>query len=139
MVALREVEIPLYRGVSRQRGRGFGALAKVIGRTAIPFLREYIVPAAQRVGADLLEFAVPEIAEVVSGIKNFKKAAKSVGRQTLRKQLGERRGSRTAGSRKKKGAIGVRQESRVIPTKSAKHISRSRRDFLQTFLINEVG
>ena len=86
MVASREVEIPFCRGVGRQRGRGFGALARVIGRTAIPFLRKYIVPASKRVGTDLLEFAVPEIAEVVSGRKNFKTAAKSVGRQTLRKQ-----------------------------------------------------
>ena len=31
MVASREVEIPYYRGVGRQRGRGFGALAQVIG------------------------------------------------------------------------------------------------------------
>ena len=64
MVAARQIEIPLYRGVGRQRGRGFGALAQVTGRTAIPFLRKIIVPAAKRVGADLLEFVVPEIAEV---------------------------------------------------------------------------
>ena len=132
MVASREVEIPLYRGVRRQRGRGFGALAQVIGRTAIPFLRKHSVPAAKRVGADLLEFAVPEIAEFVSGRKNFKTAAKSVGRQTLRKQLG-------SGSRKRKGAIGGRElaygrnASRVIPTKSAKQISWSRRDIFSKF------
>ena len=63
----------------------------------------------------MLGFAVPEIAEVVSGRKNFNTAAKSVGRQTLRKQLGSGRRKRTA--------------SRVIPTNSAKQISRSRRDF----------
>ena len=97
MVASREVEIPYYGGVGRQRGRGFRALAQVIGRTSILFLRKYIVPAAKRVGADLLEFTVPEIAEVVSGRKNVKTAAKSVGRQTLSKQLGE-------GSRRKKGS-----------------------------------
>ena len=122
MVASRPMEIPIYRGVVRQRGRRFGALAQVIGRTAIPILGKYIVPAAKRVGADLLEFVVPENAEVVSGRKNIKTAAKSVGRQTLRKQLGE--GSRrwTGGSRKCSA-------SRVIPTtKSAKQISRSRRD-----------
>ena len=128
MVASRKVEIPFYRGIGGQRGRGFGALAQVIGRTAIPFLRKYIVPAAKRIGADLLEFAVPEIAEVVSGRKNFKTAAKSVGRQTLRKQLDEVSRRLTAGSRKRKGAIGVRQASRFIPTKSAKQTSRSRRD-----------
>ena len=114
MVASRQVEIPYYRGFGRQRGRGFGALAQVIGRTAFPFLRKYIVPAAKRVSADLLGFNVPESAEVVSGRKNFQTAPKSVGRQTLRKQLGE-------GSRRKRSA------SRVIPAKSAKQISRSRR------------
>ena len=122
MVASREVEIPYYGGIGRQRGRGFGALAQVIGRTAIPFLRKYIIQAAKRVGADLLEFAVPETAQVVIGRKNIKTAAKSVGRQTLRKQLGERSRRRTGGSRK-------RSASRVIPTKSAKQISRSRRDY----------
>ena len=122
MVASRQVEIPYYRGVGRQRGRGFGALAQVIGRTAIPFLRKYIVPAAKRVGADLLEFAVPEIGEVISGRKNFKTAAKSVGKQTLRKQLGEGEGSRRRTvSRKRTGR-------RIIPTKSTKQSSRSRRD-----------
>ena len=111
MVASRQVEIPYYRGVGRQRGRGFGALAQVIGRTAIPFLRKYIVPAAKGVGADLLEFAAPEIGEVISGRKSFKSAAKSVGKQILRKQLG-------SGSKQK----------RIIPTKSTKQSSRSRSD-----------
>ena len=65
MVASRQVEIPFYRGIGRQRGRGFGELAQVIKGTGIPFLRKYIVPAAKRVGADLLEVAVPEVADVV--------------------------------------------------------------------------
>ena len=110
MVASNTLELPYYRGIGRQRGRGFGALAQVIGRTAIPFMRKYIVPAAKRVGADLLEFAVTEVADVVSGKKNFKTAAKNVGRQTLRKQLG-----------------GGKQK-RSIPVKSLKRSSRSRRD-----------
>ena len=114
MVASRQVEIPFYRSVGRQRGRGFGALAQVIGRTVIPFLHKYIVPAAKRVGAASLEFALPEIAEVFSGRMNFKTTAKGVGRQALRKQLG-------SGSRKSTA-------SRVLPTKFAKQTSRSRRD-----------
>ncbi len=61
-------------------------------------------------GADLLEFAVPEVADVVSGKKFFKTAAKSVGRQTLRKQL--------EGGKQK----------RSIPVKSLKRSSRSRKD-----------
>ena len=114
MVASRQVEIPFYRGIGKQRGRGFGAVAQLFGRTAIPFLRKNIVLAAKQVGSDLLKFAVREIAEIASGRKNFKTAAKSVGRQTLRKQLG-------SGSRK-------RTPSRIIPTKSAKQIIRLRRD-----------
>ena len=112
MVASRQVGIPYYRTVGRQRRRGLGALAQVNGRTAL--LRKYIVPVAKRVGADLLDFAVPEIAEVDSGKKNFKTAAKSVGKQTLKKQLSE-------GSRKRTG-------SRIIPMKSTKQSSWSRRD-----------
>ena len=92
MVASGQVEIPLYRGVGRQRQQGFGVLAQVIGRSANPFLRKYIVPAAKPVCADLLEFAAPEITEDFSGRKYYKTAAKNVGRQSLRKQLG--RGSR---------------------------------------------
>ena len=85
MVASKQVEIPFYKGNGRQRGLGFGELAQDIGRTAIPFLCENIVAAANVVGADLLELHAPEIAEVASGKKNFKKAVKSVKRQTLKK------------------------------------------------------
>ena len=68
-------------------------------------------------GADLLEFVVPEVAEVVSGMKNFKIAAKSVGRQTLKKQLG-----------------GGKQK-RSIPVKNLKRSSRSRRDIFSNIAI----
>ena len=114
MVASKQEEIPFYRGIGRQRGRIFCAIARVISRTAFPSLRNYIVPAANRVMVDLLEFALPEIADVVSGRKILKTAAKSVGRQTLRKQL--RSGSKQT------------SVSKVAPTKSAKQSSRSRTD-----------
>ena len=67
-----------------RRGRGFGALALVIGRAAIPFLK-FFVPAARRIGADMFEFAAPEIADVVSDKENIKSPVKDLGRQTLRK------------------------------------------------------
>ena len=65
MVASKQVEIPYYRADGRQRGRGFGAPAQAIGRNAIPFLRKYVVPPAKCIGADMLEFAAPEIGEVI--------------------------------------------------------------------------
>ena len=119
MVASRQVEIPYYRAVGKQRGRGFGALAQVFGRTATPFLRKYIVPDAKRIGADMLQFAAPEFGEVISSRKPFKLAAKSVGKQTLKTQLGE-------GSRRQMGGS---KQRKIIPTKSTKQSSRSRRGF----------
>ena len=118
MVVSRQVEIPYYRAVGRQRGRRFRALAQVIGRTSIPFLRNYVVPAAKRIGADMLEFAAPETGEIISGRKSFKSAAKNVGRQTLKKQLSE-------GSRRLTGGS---KQRRIIPTKTTEQSSRSLRD-----------
>ena len=131
MVASRQVENSYYRAVTRQKGRGFGAFAEVIGRTAIPFLRKYVVPAAKRIGADMLEFAAPEIGEVFSGTKSFKTAAKSAGKKTLTKQLGEGEGSRRAvgsasGRELAYGRQAVSKQRKIIPTKSTKQSSRSR-------------
>ena len=69
MIASNTFELLYYKRIGRQRGRGFGVLVKVIGRTANPFLRKYIVPAEKRVGADLLEFALPEVADVLAETK----------------------------------------------------------------------
>ena len=80
-------DLPYFRGYARQRGRGFGALAQTIGRTAIPFLRRYVVAAAKIVGADLIEMAAPEIGNVLTGKKKLKSVAADFGKKTLRKQL----------------------------------------------------
>ena len=72
MVAQSSANFPIFRGHTRQRGRGFGAIAQTPGRTAIPFITKCIVPATKRIGADLFEIAAPEIKEVVSGQKNSK-------------------------------------------------------------------
>ena len=110
MVASRQPEIPYNRAVGRQSGKGFGALAQIIARTAIPFLPKNYVPAAKRIGADMLEFAAPKIGEVIRGRKSFKSAARSVGKQTLKKYL-------CSGSKQR----------RIIPAKTTKPSSWSRR------------
>ena len=75
----------------------------------------------------MLEFAVQEIGEVFSGRKSFKTAAKSVGKQTLRKQLSE-------GSRRAVGRLGGSKRRRIIPTKSTKTIqSVAERQFYKLF------
>ena len=118
-IASKPVKIPFYRVIPRQRGWGFSELAQVIGKAATPFLRKGNFPLWKRLGADLMEFAVPEIADVVGGRKNFNTAAKSVERQTPRKQLG----------------CGCKQwsASRVFPAKFAKQISQSWRDVFRNF------
>ena len=82
-------------------------------RYAIPLPHKYIVPAAKRLYADLLELVVREIGEVVSGGQSFKSATKSVRRQNLKKQS-------RSGSRQKSA-------NQNIPTRSAKQTSRSQR------------
>ena len=67
--ASNTLEPPYYKRIGRERRRGFGALAQVIGRTSFPSVTKYIVPAAKRVGADLLEIAELEVADVDSGKK----------------------------------------------------------------------
>ena len=126
MVASRQVESPFYRGNGRQcgRGLGFGALAQDIGRTVSPFLRKYIVPAAKLNVADLLKFVVKEIADIVSDRKIFKTAAKSVERQTLRKQVG-------SSSNKMSASIVISQNLQNKP------VGRQE-TFLLTLLINHV-
>ena len=93
-------------------------------------------------GADLLEFAVPEIAEVVSGRKNVKTAAKSVGKQTLKKQLGLRSRRRELQVDGRKGAEGVRQagskQRRIIPKNLINNPVGREETFLQTFLVDHV-
>ena len=104
MVASRQVEIPL---VDNLEGNSVH-LHKLLGESQIHFCLNLFFQAAKRVGADLLAFAAPESAQIVSGRKNFKTVAKSVGKQTLRKQIGSGGRKRTASS--------------VLPTKSAKTI-----------------
>ena len=71
----------------------------------------------------MLEFAAPEVGEIISGRKSFESAAKSVGKQTPKKHLGE-------GSRRRKGGS---KQRRIIPTNSTKQSSRSRRDNFSNF------
>ena len=50
----------------------------LLGRTAIPFVLKYVVPATEKFGADLLELAASELAEVVIVQTSFKMTANSV-------------------------------------------------------------
>ena len=120
-----------------------GLLRKLLGELHFPFCVNMWSqrPAAKRIGADMWEFAAPETGEVVSNRKTFKTAAKSVGKKT-EKTIG-RREPQCCNDRKREGACrrelaegslrtawrqaGSKQR-KIIPTKSTKQSSRSRRD-----------
>ena len=85
-------------------------------------LFNYFVPAAKIVGADSLEFSVLEVPHVVNGRTKFKTAAKSPGKQAVRKHV-------RYGSRK-------RTARRVFLAKTAKKPVGREEIFVQTFLTN---
>ena len=88
MVVSKHVEFHFLRGFGQQHGRVFGENAQFIGKSAIPILRKHIVSLAKRLVADLLELAVSELAETISGREKLNRAAENVGKQSQRKQLG---------------------------------------------------
>ena len=102
------INMPYFKGVPRQRGRGLGALALSVARTAIPIFRNFIVPAAKKVGRDFIKSAVPEIGEVVSGNQSLKRALRSSAKSTIKKQVG----GGSVGSTSKKRRVTVRRSAR---------------------------
>ena len=79
----------------------------------------------------MLEFAAPEIGEVISVRKGFKSAAKSVGNQTLKKQLGKGNSRRTGGSKQRREEESIQQNLPNNPVDFEE-------TFLQTFLVDHV-
>ena len=79
--------LPYFEGNPRQRGRGFGALARTIARTTLPILKKYVLPAAKKIGRDVIESAIPEIGGALSGQTSIKKAVKTA-KSTIQKQVG---------------------------------------------------
>ena len=108
--------LPYFSGHYRQRGSGFGILASGIGRIALPLARKFIIPAAKRVGKELLLQSVPELMDVVSKNKSPKQALKNTISNTVKMQTGgslalrmrqkrmNRKRSKRSGSKARKGS-----------------------------------
>ena len=65
-------DFPIFGGHARQRGRGFGALAQFLERTAIPFMKKKLVPAVKRMGADLLKSMLQKLGKLLLDVENSK-------------------------------------------------------------------
>ena len=98
-----QATMPHFSGHYRQRGSGFGALAMGVGRVAFPLARKVIVPAAKRIGKELLAQAAPELVDIATRKKTPKQALKNTAKNTIKKQIEAGR-SKSRMSRKRKTA-----------------------------------
>ena len=80
--------MPHFTGHYRQQGSGIGALAMSIGRVGLPLARKFIVPAAKRIGKELLVQAAPELIDIATRKKTPKQALKNKVKNTIKKQAG---------------------------------------------------
>ena len=83
-----QVSMPYYKGVARQRGRGLGAIASTVGRTAFPIFKKFILPAIKSLAPIAAAAAAPELLEVARGRTKPKAAFKRVATKTIKSQLG---------------------------------------------------
>ena len=125
----KQASLPQFSGHYRQRGSGFGALAAGIGRVAIPFARRVILPAAKKLGRELLMSAAPELIDVAMKKKSPKQALKNTVTKTARKQLGSgrRRRKTPMNGLRRKRSVGARKRKTTIRRKTRP--VRSRADF----------
>ena len=63
-------------------------LLVLVGRVAIPFAQRVILPAAKKLGRELLMSAAPELNDVAMKKKSLEQALKTLSQKTARKQLG---------------------------------------------------
>ena len=112
---MRNVHLPHFSGVPRQRGRGLGALAGTIARTAFPILKRFVVPAAKKIGRDAIDIAIPQVEDVLSGKSSVKKAIRKTASSTLKNKLEEVIGKKLGGRKgKQKGSfLNERRENAV--------------------------
>ena len=118
--------LPHFSGHYRQRGSGFGALASGIGRVALPLARKFVLPAAKRIGKELLLQSVPELMDVIGKKKSPKQALRNTISNTAKKQTS---GSLALQMRQKRRMRRNSKRLRTGPKKTTKRktvISRKR-------------
>ena len=69
-----QVYLPHFASYNRQRRTGIGALGAGIGRRVLPFAKNYILPAAKKIGKELLVQNVPEVFDNIAKRKSSREA-----------------------------------------------------------------
>ena len=104
-------------GPARQMGAGaggLGAFAMRMGRLAIPIVIKYILLVAKQLGKNLLEAAIPEVGQILSGRNRpsgrmLKHVAETAAEKTLRTSGTRLTAGRaaTSGARAERGKAGL--------------------------------
>lgn len=116
--------IPYFSGPARQRGSGIGALVAGVGRFALPFVKQYVAPAAKQFGRELIRQAVPELLDVVTKKKAPRQAIKQTLVKTTRKQLG---GGRSRSTRRRRRTRRNTTTTKTTNQRSTRSRSRRKR------------
>ena len=117
--------MPQFSGHYRQRSSGFGALAMGIGRVPLPSARKFIVPAAKRIGKELLVQAAPELIDIATRKKTPRQALKNTVKNTIEKQMGAERSKSRMSRKRKTTTTTTRKRKILIPKKRTPLRSRS--------------
>ena len=115
----KQASLPHFSGHYRQRGIGFGALATGISHVAIPFERRVILPAAKKLGTELLMSAPPELIDIAMKKKSPKQALKNTVTKTARKQLdgGRHRRKTPRNGFRRRRSVGARKKKQPFEEK----------------------
>ena len=117
-----------FSGHCRQRGSGFRALAMAIGRLALMLAQKFIVPAAKRIGKELLVQVAYKLLDIATRKKTAKQAFKNTVKNRIKKQVVVGR-STSRMSRKQKTTTKTTTRKRktkiLIPNKRTPLRSRS--------------
>ena len=131
-----QATMPHFSGHYRQRSSGFGALAMGIGRVALPLARKFIIPAAKRIGKELLVQAAPEFINIATKTKTPKQALKSTVKNTIKTQVGSGKKSarkikkrKTSVKRIRRKTSGTISKKRTLPRSRSNFFTRVRNDF----------
>ena len=107
-----------------------------IGRVALPLPQKFIIPAAKRIGKELLVQAAPELINIATKKKTPKQALKSTVKNTIKKQVGS--GKKSARKIKKRKisvkrlgrkTSGTISKKRTLPRSRSNFFTRVQNDF----------
>ena len=120
-----QATMPHFSGHYIKRGSGSGALAMGIGRVALPLAQKFIVPAAKRIGKELLVKAAPELIDIATRKKTPRQALKNTVKNTIKKQVGDGRSKSRMSRKRRKTTTTTRKRKILIPKKRSPLRSRS--------------